>query len=87
MSDGIRDQLFFSFRIASIEQYCRAAEPLTFIADDILVHFHDNRGAEALRLLGELGKTTQVPAFTHHIHVRDALAPPVIENAATIIDL
>ncbi|MGH6793996.1 MAG: AAA family ATPase, partial [Methylocella sp.] len=35
MSDGERDQLFLAFRIASIEQYCAAAEPLPFVADDL----------------------------------------------------
>jgi len=36
MSDGARDQLFLAFRLASLEQYCAVAEPLPFIADDLL---------------------------------------------------
>ncbi|MGQ0444814.1 MAG: AAA family ATPase [Beijerinckiaceae bacterium] len=87
MSDGARDQLFLAFRIASIEQYCAAAEPLPFIADDLLVHFDDDRGAAALGLLAELGKTTQVMLFTHHRHVRKDTAAFVARNAANIIDL
>jgi uncharacterized protein YhaN len=87
MSDGVRDQLFLSFRIASIEQYCRAAEPLPFIADDLLVHFDDDRGVAALGLLAELGKTTQVLVFTHHRHVRDAAGVLVADNRAAVIDL
>jgi uncharacterized protein YhaN len=87
MSDGVRDQLFLSFRIASIEQYCRMAEPLPFIADDLLVHFDDDRGVAALTLLAELGRTTQVLVFTHHRHLRDAAMPLVAENRAAIIDL
>ncbi len=74
MSDGTRDQLFLAFRIASVEQYCAAAEPLPFIADDVLVHFDDDRSLATLKLLTELGKTTQVLLFTHHRSVRDALA-------------
>jgi uncharacterized protein YhaN len=87
MSDGVRDQLFLAFRIASIEQYCQASEPLPFIADDVLVHFDDPRGASALRLLAELGKTTQVLAFTHHRHVRDAVLAMAGDDLAAVIEL
>ncbi|MGH6846131.1 MAG: ATP-binding protein [Methylocella sp.] len=87
MSDGARDQLFLAFRIASIEQYCAAAEPLPFVADDLLVHFDDDRGAAALGLLAELGKTTQVMVFTHHRHVREDAEALAARNVATVIDL
>lgn len=87
MSDGERDQLFLAFRIASIEQYCAVAEPLPFIADDLLVHFDDDRGAAALGLLAELGKTTQVMLFTHHRHVKEDALALVARNAANVIDL
>jgi uncharacterized protein YhaN len=87
MSDGARDQLFLAFRIASIEQYCAAAEPLPFIADDLLVHFDDDRGAAALGLLAELGKTTQVMLFTHHLHVKKEAEALAAGGAATVIDM
>ncbi|MGH6839982.1 MAG: ATP-binding protein, partial [Methylocella sp.] len=87
MSDGARDQLFLAFRIASIEQYCAVAEPLPFVADDLLVHFDNDRGAAALGLLAELGKTTQVMLFTHHRHVRKDAEALVARNAANVIDL
>lgn len=87
MSDGVRDQLFLSFRIASIEQYCRAAEPLPFIADDVLVHFDDDRGVAALKLLCELSKITQVLVFTHHRHVAEAVSAMAAEHPAAIVDL
>ena len=87
MSDGARDQLFLAFRIASIEHYCAAAEPLPFIADDLLVHFDDDRGAAALGLLAELGAATQVLLFTHHRHVKDAAESLVARHAAAIVDL
>ena len=48
MSDGTRDQLFLAFRLASIEHYAKNAEPIPFIADDILVHFDDDRSQAAL---------------------------------------
>jgi uncharacterized protein YhaN len=87
MSDGARDQLYLSFRVAGIEQYCRAAEPLPFIADDLLVHFDDDRGLAALNLLAELGRTTQVLVFTHHRHVRTAAIALAAAGQAAVIEL
>ena len=87
MSDGVRDQLYLAFRIASIEHYAEAAEPLPFIADDLLVHFDDDRGAAALGLLAELGRTTQVLLFTHHRSLKAAAAPLVAQNRAAILEL
>jgi uncharacterized protein YhaN len=66
MSDGTRDQLFLAFRIASIEHYCAVAEPLPFIADDLLVHFDDDRSVATLKLLAELGKPPKY-CFSHTI--------------------
>lgn len=86
MSDGTRDQLFLAFRLASIEQYGKAGEPIPFIADDILVHFDDERAAATLQLLAEFGKTNQVLLFTHSQSVRDAAAA-LRDDAVQIIDL
>lgn len=69
MSDGTRDQLYLALRIAAIEQHAKQAEPLPFVADDLLVNFDDERARAALRILAELGRTTQVLFFTHHRHL------------------
>ena len=69
LSEGARDQLYLALRVAIVEAHCRTAAPLPFIADDLLVHFDDTRAAAALRLLAELGRTTQVILFTHHEHI------------------
>jgi len=87
MSDGTRDQLFLAFRIASIEQYCEQTEPLPFIADDLLVHFDDERSGAAMEMLAELGRRTQVLLFTHHRSVRDIAQPLALEKKASIYDL
>jgi uncharacterized protein YhaN len=87
MSDGARDQLFLAFRLASVEDYCIHAEPLPFIADDLLVHFDDDRSAETLALLAMFGRITQVLLFTHHRSVRDAAASLAIQGSARIVDL
>lgn len=87
MSDGTRDQLFLSFRLASVKKYCEEAEPIPFIVDDILVHFDDERSLAALELLAELGKKTQVLLFTHHSKISELVAPLVATGAATIVEL
>ena len=87
MSDGTRDQLFLAFRLASLESYGESAEPLPFVADDILIHFDDPRSKATLRLLAEFGKLNQVLLFTHHESVRDAAARLVKEGRANIIEL
>ena len=66
MSDGTRDQLFLAFRLASLESYGESAEPLPFIADDILVHFDDDRAqGDARSVSPSFGKRNQVLLFTH----------------------
>lgn len=87
MSDGARDQLFLAFRLASLEVYCRSAEPLPFVADDILVHFDDARSAATLELLAEFSGTTQVLLFTHHESVRVAAALLAGSGRATVVEL
>lgn len=87
MSDGTRDQLFLAFRLASIENYAAAAEPLPFIADDILVHFDDDRSAATLEILAEVGQQQQILLFTHHQAVRDRAASLAASGRAQIIEL
>ena len=87
MSDGARDQLYLSFRLAGLESYCAAAEPLPFVADDLLVHFDDARTAAALEVLANFGLTTQVLLFTHHESVREAVEPLVAAGRAGVLDL
>jgi uncharacterized protein YhaN len=71
MSDGTRDQLYLALRLAAVEQYMTAAEPLPFVADDLLVHFDDDRARAAFRTLTEFSNKTQVLFFTHHRHLVD----------------
>jgi uncharacterized protein YhaN len=69
LSEGARDQLFLSLRLALLER--RAGEPLPFIGDDILASFDDERANRTLGLLAEFGKRRQVIVFTHHRHVAE----------------
>jgi uncharacterized protein YhaN len=69
MSDGTRDQLYLSLRLASIERYVASNEPVPFIVDDIFVHFDDRRSSAALEVLADLSRQVQVIVFTHHPHL------------------
>lgn len=69
MSDGTRDQLYLALRLAAVERYVGTAEPLPFLADDLLINFDDDRSGAAFRVLGEMARRTQVLFFTHHPHL------------------
>lgn len=87
MSDGTRDQLYLAFRLAGLEGYCAVAEPLPFVADDILVHFDDPRSVATLGVLADFAAKTQILLFTHHQSVRAAAEPLAAAGRAHIIDL
>ena len=87
MSDGTRDQLFLAFRLASLENYAASTEPLPFVADDILVHFDDERGAATLDLLARFAETNQVLLFTHHKSVRDDARRLEEQGSAAIVEI
>ena len=69
MSTGTADQLYLALRVASVTDYLHRASPLPFIADDLFINFDDERAAAGFRVLGQLGKATQVLFFTHHEHL------------------
>ncbi len=74
LSEGTRDQLYLALRIAAVEAQASTAEPLPFIADDLLATFDDARARAALALLARLGTTTQTILFTHHAHLAELAA-------------
>ncbi len=69
MSEGTRDQLYLSLRLATFEQQLKNQEPMPFIVDDILIGFDDDRTKVCLEVLAELASSTQVLLFTHHRRV------------------
>ncbi|WML26307.1 AAA family ATPase [Neobacillus sp. OS1-33] len=66
MSDGTRDQLFLSLRLAFVQQHLDSSDPLPVIIDDVFVNFDDERTKAALEVLHELSEKTQILYFTHH---------------------
>ena len=71
MSDGTRDQLFLSLRLAALEKYIQNNEPIPLIADDLLINFDDQRAEATLSVLGTLSQKTQIIFFTHHSRLVD----------------
>jgi len=69
LSEGTRDQLFLALRLAAVELHLAAGRRLPFIADDLLIHFDDDRAAAALSVLADLATRTQVLFFTHNQHL------------------
>ena len=66
LSDGTRDQLYLSLRLASLLRRAEASEPMPLVLDDVLIHFDDDRASAALSVLGEVSKKMQILFFTHH---------------------
>ncbi|MDP1635836.1 MAG: hypothetical protein Q8L69_14280, partial [Gallionellaceae bacterium] len=64
MSQGTRDQLFLSLRLAAIEQHIESRGRMPVIVDDLLVQFDDDRAIATLGVLKELSEKTQVLFFT-----------------------
>jgi uncharacterized protein YhaN len=71
MSDGTADQLYLALRLAGLEHYLDANEPMPFIVDDALIKFDDDRAGATLQVLAELSRRTQVIFFTHHGRLLD----------------
>lgn len=78
LSDGTRDQLYLSLRLAALSLYLDSARPMPFIADDLFINYDDARTLAGLRELCEVSRRTQVIFLTHHAHMvelaRDHLA-------------
>ena len=86
MSTGTADQLYLALRVASVTDYLDRAPPLPFVADDLFIHFDDERAAAGFRVLGQLGTATQVLFFTHHEHLLE-IARATLGESVSILRL
>jgi len=84
MSEGTRDQLFLSLRLALLAQ--RTSEPMPFIGDDLLTSFDEERTGATLRLLAAAGQRHQIILFTHHRHVAE-MGKSIAEHKIDLIEL
>lgn len=69
MSEGSRDQLYLSLRLAALDLHVQQARAMPFVADDLFINFDDERTRAGLLALGELSRNTQVILMTHHEHL------------------
>jgi uncharacterized protein YhaN len=74
LSEGTRDQLYLSLRLAALDMHLGQAHVLPFIADDLFINFDDRRSVAGLRALGELSRKTQVLFLTHNDHILPMVA-------------
>ncbi len=87
MSQGTRDQLFLSLRLAAIEQHIEGRGPFPVIVDDLLVQFDDDRAVATFEVLSELSDQTQVLFFTHHKHLVELAGTSKLANAISVHNL
>jgi uncharacterized protein YhaN len=69
MSEGTRDQLYLSLRLAALAQHMKNSEPMPLIMDDLLMTFDNQRSLAMLRQIAALAQHTQIFLFTHHRHL------------------
>lgn len=87
LSEGARDQLYLSLRLAGLELHLdEGRTPLPFVADDLFVNFDDARAAAGFIALGKLAQRTQVIYFTHHQHLID-IAQAALGDAVSVTRL
>lgn len=83
LSTGTREQLYLAIRLGYIRHYCRNAEPLPIVIDDVLVNFDIDRTRATLETLREFSREVQVLFFTCHHYMVDVIRD-VIPNAAEV---
>lgn len=87
MSTGTADQLYLALRIAALELHLESRPALPFVADDIFIHFDDERAAAGFRVLADLSRRTQVIFFTHHEHLVDVARKATGGELASVVRL
>jgi uncharacterized protein YhaN len=71
LSEGTRDQLYLSLRLANLEAMAARRQVPPFIGDDLVVTFDEPRVAATLSVLAAQDSFLQKILFTHHRHVAD----------------
>jgi len=87
LSEGTRDQLYLSLRLASLLRYADLAEPMPLVLDDVLIQFDDERSRAALQIIAELATRMQVLFFTHHARLVELASSAVPASSLTIHEL
>lgn len=83
LSTGTREQLYLAIRLGYIRHYCRGAEPLPIVMDDVLVNFDIERAKATMETLREFSRDVQVLFFTCHDYFVDVIRE-VVPNATEV---
>lgn len=86
LSEGTRDQLYLSLRLAYLEDYAGRAEAAPFVGDDLFTSFDEDRTANGLTALAAIGDRMQPILFTHHRHVVE-IAKSALGSDVAVIEL
>jgi len=87
LSEGTRDQLYLSLRLASLLRYADLAEPMPLVLDDVLIQFDDERSRAALQVIAEVSTRMQVLFFTHHARLVELATSALPASSLTIHEL
>ena len=79
LSEGTRDALYLSLRLAAIEVHLKEHPGMLVIADDLFVNLDDQRAAAGMKVLADLSCSTQVIYLTHHQHL-ESVAKATVGN-------
>lgn len=87
MSSGTCDQLYMALRFAAIELQLEKQGSIPIILDDVLLTFDDSRAANALQVLEQISRKTQVLYFTHEMHIVEQARELLKEEVFEIVEL
>ncbi len=87
LSDGTRDQLYLSLRLASLLRRAEVSETMPLVLDDVLIQLDDQRASAALAVLAEVSRTMQVLFFTHHARLVDLARATVPDGELVVHEL
>ncbi len=87
LSEGTRDQLYLSLRLATLLRRADVADPMPIVLDDVLIQLDDERAGAALAVLAEVAKKMQVLFFTHHARLVDIAKRAVPKDVLVVHDL
>ncbi len=73
LSTGTREQLYLALRMAFVQQYADAHEPLPVLMDDCLVNFDDDRMESAIEAFGNWDRRVQTILFSCHARTVDVV--------------
>lgn len=70
-----------------MQEHNATREPLSFVADDLLLNFDNARSLVAMGILGGMAEDGQVLFFTHHDHMVGLAEAALLPQLLTVYRL